>query len=74
MAETSQHPALDPKAELGTASEARPRGSKARIQALEAMQQRLQRHSALEDLGPLFAPEAQGLQPSGQPAPPRSQA
>ncbi|MGB5133896.1 MAG: hypothetical protein WBN89_01830 [Prochlorococcaceae cyanobacterium] len=30
---------------------------------LRGMEQRLRRHSALEDLGPLFGPEAQGRQP-----------
>lgn len=43
--------------------------------ALAAMQAQLRRHSPLEDLGPLFAPEAQGCPPSpesGTPADPPS--
>jgi hypothetical protein len=35
------------------------------------MQERLRRHSPLEDLGPLFGPEAQGRR-SAEPAPPGS--
>jgi len=30
---------------------------------LRGMEQRLRRHSPLEDLGPLFGPEAQGREP-----------
>ncbi len=40
---------------------------------LRQMEERLRRHSALEDLGPLFGPEAQGRVPSAQPAPPSRQ-
>jgi hypothetical protein len=35
--------------------------------ALAGMAKRLRRHSALEDLGPLFGPKAQGRQPDSQP-------
>ena len=45
--------------------------------ALRGMEEQLRRHSALEDLGPLFGAEAQGRQPnsssSAQPAPPSGQ-
>ena len=74
MAKACQHPAVDPKAERRKARETRPGSYTARTQILETMQQQLRRHSALEDLGPLFAPEAQGLQPSGQPTPRSRQA
>lgn len=37
--------------------------------ALAGMEEQLRRHSALEDLGPLFGPKAQGRQSSGQPRP-----
>jgi hypothetical protein len=40
---------------------------------LRQMEERLLRHSALEDLGPLFGPKAQGREPSAQPAPPSDQ-
>jgi hypothetical protein len=39
---------------------------------LDAMRQRLQEHSALEDLGPLFGRKAQGQEPLQKP-PSRSQ-
>lgn len=39
-------------------------------ETLRAIEQQLRSHSALEDLGPLFAPQAQGRQPSAQPSPP----
>jgi hypothetical protein len=32
---------------------------------LEALKRRLREHSPLEDLGPLFGPEARGEKPSG---------
>ena len=37
--------------------------------ALAGMEEQLRQHSALEDLGPLFGPKAQGRQSSGQPRP-----
>jgi hypothetical protein len=39
---------------------------------IEAMRQQLEQHSALEDLGPLFGPEANGQEPLQKP-PSRSQ-
>ena len=56
-------PPSDPHHELkGTASPGstvpeKPRGT------LDAMRRQLEQHSALEDLGPLFGPQAQGQVP-----------
>ena len=45
------------------------RGTSDLPSTLRQMEEQLLRHSALEDLGPLFGPEAQGRVPSAQPAP-----
>jgi hypothetical protein len=47
----------------GGENTAKPRQKPDLREALSDMQERLRRHSALEDLGPLFGPEAQGRRP-----------
>ncbi len=67
-----------PSDAAGHEAAAQPRRTDQMENALREMEGQLRRHSALEHLGPLFAPEAQGRQqddqPSGEPPPPGGQA
>lgn len=63
-------PAAGTGTQQGTPGPAGPANRQKLRLTLRAMEQKLRQHSALEDLGPLFGPEARGqakLSPKGQP-------